>query len=206
MPSAATPEAVRLIYQELCRSHCAIADFRAKLLALLPLASAGGIVLLLDGRHPAGSGQGVCAVGLYGFAVTVGLFMYELRGIEDCILLRARAQHIEAAHDLLALPEEASQFRGRGRGHLNGLVDEIGAGLIVYPAVMAAWLYVAGRGANLDGHLSELWALALAPLYLGVVCVAWRRFRPEKAHDPLSGRKDSAALARTEAALFAPEH
>jgi hypothetical protein len=206
MPSAANPEAVRLIYQELCRSHGAIADFRAKLLALLPLASAGGIVLLLDGRHAASSGSVLCAVGLYGFAVTVGLFMYELRGIEDCILLRARAQHIEAAHGLLALPEEASQFRGRGRGHLNGLVDEVGAGLIVYPAVMAAWLYVAGRGANLDGRLSEQWALALALLYLGVVCVGWRRFRPEEAHQQFAGREDADVPTPTGEALFAPEH
>ena len=204
MPSAATPEAVRLIYQELCRSHSAIADFRAKLLALLPLASAGGIVLLLDGARPAGSGPVLCAVGLYGFAVTVGLFMYELRGIEDCILLRARAQHIEAAHVLLALPEEASQFRGRGRGHLDGLVDEIGAGLIVYPAVMAAWLFVAGRGASIDGQLPELWAPALALLYPVVVSVAWRRFRPEKAHDPLTGGTDADAPAAGGAALFAP--
>src|SRR3954447_25488653 len=152
--AAKKAESVHLVYREICASHSAIADFRAKLLALLPIASAGGMALLLDGS-PSAEGSLLLAVGLFGFAVTIGLFMYELRGIEDCILLRTRAQHIEAAHDLLALPEEASQFRGRGRGHLNGLVDEIGAGLIVYPAVMAAWLYVGGRGANLDGPLSE---------------------------------------------------
>jgi hypothetical protein len=47
----AHPEEWRTIllaeYQEVCRSHAGITDFRAKLLALLPLASGAGVGLLL---------------------------------------------------------------------------------------------------------------------------------------------------------------
>ena len=42
----AEPESLRLLYQETCKSHATITDFRAKLLALLPLASGTGALLL----------------------------------------------------------------------------------------------------------------------------------------------------------------
>lgn len=41
-------ENLRLAYQQVCSSHNAIADFRAKLLGFLPLASGAGIFLLLN--------------------------------------------------------------------------------------------------------------------------------------------------------------
>jgi hypothetical protein len=42
----------RAVYQELCNSYRAIDDFRAKLLAFLPFASAAGLFLLLKDEFP----------------------------------------------------------------------------------------------------------------------------------------------------------
>ena len=73
-------DAVGLLYPEVCKSHAGSADFRARLLALLPLASGSGIFLLLKSTN---AGPTLTAAGVFGFVVTLGLFLYELRGIED---------------------------------------------------------------------------------------------------------------------------
>jgi hypothetical protein len=183
------PGSLTTVYQEVCKGHAAIADFRAKLLALLPIASAGGIALLLKGEHPLEDAL-VIAIGVFGLVVTFGLFMYELRGVQDCVELRARAEALEHA---MHIPDGASQFAGRDRGHLGGLVDEIGAGWVVYPAVMAAWAYVATYGADIDGRIA---GPILAVLYLAVVGAGvalfmhperrerWRRARASPAESP----------------------
>lgn len=49
--SAATPDHIRGVYQEICLSYRAIDDFRARLLGLLPVISGAGVCLLL-GRGP----------------------------------------------------------------------------------------------------------------------------------------------------------
>jgi hypothetical protein len=110
-----TPEERRNIllteYQEVCRSHAGITDFRAKLLALLPLASGAGLGLLLAqgngglSRTEAGL---LVALGAFGAVVTAGLFLYELRQIDVCKQLRNHAEWIERR-----LGIEAGQFGGR---------------------------------------------------------------------------------------------
>jgi hypothetical protein len=162
------------VYQELCSGHTAIADFRAKLLALLPIASAGGIALLLNGADPGASGGLLLAAGLFGLTVTFGLFMYELRGIEDCVSLRTRVLQLEKD---LGIPIDVSRFgphqRGAPRG--KGLADEIGAAWIVYPAVMTAWAYVAAYGAELDPAIT---GFILVPAYIVVVILGLSCYRP----------------------------
>lgn len=49
-PSDQGREILEFEYEEVCRSHAAIVDFRGKLLALLPIASGAGIFLLLEQR------------------------------------------------------------------------------------------------------------------------------------------------------------
>jgi hypothetical protein len=76
-------------YQELCKSYHAIDDFRTKLLGLLPLATAGGIVVLLKDRNDlesldVGTKGLLAAVGAFGGLITLGLFAYELYGIKKC--------------------------------------------------------------------------------------------------------------------------
>jgi hypothetical protein len=105
-------------------------------------------VFLLVDKAGTNGGPLLTAIGVFGFFVTLGLFFYELRGIEDCVLLRDRAAYM--ARVWLEVPVAGSHYRDRKAGRLGGLVSEIGAGWVIYSAVMAAWLYVAGRGSDLD--------------------------------------------------------
>lgn len=134
----ATEDALRVAYEQTCQSHAAITDFRAKLLALLPIASGGGIVLLL-GRDEQLESDLLLAVGLFGFAVTLGLFIYEYRGIKTCVQLRDYAGRLE---DQLHIPKGMGQFREGGRP-LEGLTAVEGASWVVYWSVLTAWLYLA---------------------------------------------------------------
>jgi hypothetical protein len=98
-------------YQEVCKSHASITDFRAKLLALLPIASGTGIGLLViqgDGALSTTDAGLLIALGIFGALVTTGLFFYELRQIDVCKQLRNHAAWIEQQLDI-----HAGQFGGR---------------------------------------------------------------------------------------------
>jgi hypothetical protein len=155
---------LRAVYGEICKTHNAIADFRAKLLYLLPIASGASVFLLL-GKLKGDDRRLLVAVGVFGFVVTIGLFMYELRGIEDCSVLRRRGEAIEMA---LGVQEPASQFR-RWYGGKRNVVDEIGAAWIVYVAVLAAWAFVVGAG--VESFFKKGWPTWLA-FVLGAVLLA----------------------------------
>ena len=131
---------LRTAYQELCTSYHGIADFRAKLLGLLPLASGAGIFLLL-GQLPKPDQSPLIqvAVGAFGFLVTLGLFTYELRGIQRC----------NALIEVGKVMEKDLGFQGQFRlrpGKVNGIIGTTLAARIIYPAVLAAWMFVALYG------------------------------------------------------------
>jgi hypothetical protein len=122
-------------YEQLCNSYRAIDDFRAKLLGFLPLVTGGGLLLLAgqatdvkDFFRPAG---------LFGIAVTIGLLAYELFGIRKCHHLLEAGRALEKKMDL-----PAGQFIDRPK-HLLGIVNEPFAAAAIYPAVLAAWTYLA---------------------------------------------------------------
>jgi hypothetical protein len=71
------PSALEKVYPVVCANHSAIADFRAKLLALLPTVSGAAIFVLLGDKDK--DAAEFAAIGLFGFAVTFGLFLYDLR-------------------------------------------------------------------------------------------------------------------------------
>ena len=103
-------------YAEVCKSHAGITDFRAKLLALLPIASGAGIGLLIareGGRVPRIEAGLLIALGIFGAVITAGLFLYELRQIDLCKQMRNHAAWIEKQ-----LGIDAGQFGGR-RGRLS---------------------------------------------------------------------------------------
>jgi hypothetical protein len=134
-------ETLRMEYGEACKSHNSITDFRAKLLALLPIASGSGIFLLLTKRSEPIETTYLCAIGLFGFLITLGLFIYELRGIQHCKHLEQLASRLE---EQLHLHE--AQFIGRPKGRLGGFVGAQGAAYIIYPTMLAAWICVAFVG------------------------------------------------------------
>jgi hypothetical protein len=98
-------------YQEVCKSHSGVSDSRAKLLALLPIASGTGFGLLVAQNMGEASGPGpglLIGLGIFGAVVTIGLFLYELRQIDVCKQLRNHAEWIERQ-----LGIQAGQFGGR---------------------------------------------------------------------------------------------
>jgi len=90
-----SPETLRIEYGEVCKSHSSITDFRAKVLALLPIASGSGIFLLLTKRSEPIDTTYLYLIGLFGFLITFDLFIYELRGIQHCKHLEQLASHLE---------------------------------------------------------------------------------------------------------------
>jgi predicted enzyme related to lactoylglutathione lyase len=162
------------VYTEVCANHRGIADFRARLLALLPTVSGAAIfVLLARGDKDA---IPLAAIGLFGFAVTFGLFMYDLRGIQDCIELRRRAQEIEAVLDVER--EDLSLFRGWPPPRVLRLADEVGASWIVYTAVLGSWLYLAGSGSSVwDGDRGLVLIVLYVLLLIGFVVWIGPRIR-----------------------------
>ena len=81
----------RLAYQEVCKSYQAIVDFRVKLLGFLPLATGlGAYGVLGKDEIPAWS----WVAGIFGFLITLGLFLYELRGLP---MARTRARRMSTS-------------------------------------------------------------------------------------------------------------
>src|SRR5437868_7384549 len=109
---------LRLAYQEVCKSYQAIADFRAKLLGFLPLASGAGAYAVLS-KEPIPNWSWVA--GVFGFAITLGLFLYELRGLQRAGALEEVGRDLELQLGLLG------QFRDQPEASLRGFVDARGA-------------------------------------------------------------------------------
>ncbi len=135
------------VYEQLCDSYRAIDDFRAKLLGLLPLATGGGLVFLVstlsdEARHF------LPTMGVFGFVVTLGLFFYEIYGIRKCGAL------IDAGKQLEHTLGVEGQFTRRPREVAHLIAEPFAAG-VIYPAVLAAWMYVA---------LAFAWPQAASPI------------------------------------------
>jgi hypothetical protein len=122
-------------YEQLCISYHAIDDFRAKLLALLPLATGGGIFflanLLDDKTKPF-----FLPIGIFGFVITLGLFSYEIYGIKKCHALLKTGTRLEESLRI------NGQFKNRPRAVLH-FINEPFAAALIYPAVLAAWTFLA---------------------------------------------------------------
>jgi hypothetical protein len=134
---------LKTAYDQLCTSYRAIDDFRAKLLGFLPLVTGGGLILLagqaMDGRE-----ELFGPAGLFGIAVTIGLLAYELFGIKKCHALLIAGEDLEKEMGLPVgeMGKPAGQFIRRPN-HLLRVVNEPFAAAAIYPAVLAAWTYLA---------------------------------------------------------------
>jgi hypothetical protein len=161
-PKATTESqaALGLAYEQLCASHAALTDFRAKLLALLPIASGAGVFLLLE-QSPGPAA--LRAVAVFGFAVTLGLAIYEWIGIDTCVKLRERGELLEKE---LGVPEKMGQFQQDPKRPLRGPLSVEGASWVVYLSVLLGWAYVAGDAGDWWGGLRWLILLAAGGLIL----------------------------------------
>jgi hypothetical protein len=154
-PSTASPsnsrddkrtERLLAAYAEVCRSYHAIDDFRTKLLGVLPVASLAGI-LLVSNETPLLDGSPQPLIGFGSFfaaAFTLGLFLFEIRGILRCHHLIVRGEELERSLDV------KGQFHVCSREH--AIAKEAGperffnakvAACAIYSLVFAAWLFMA---------------------------------------------------------------
>jgi hypothetical protein len=113
------------------------------------LASGAGIYLLIPKQADPHKLDSVylLAIGLFGFLVTLGLFLHELRGIEECGDLMRLGRALE---EKMGLPKgqfsrEDDYYHGQSgyRTFMNNLKGPVGAAWIIYPSVCIAWLFVA---------------------------------------------------------------
>lgn len=136
-------------YSLIADAYHRIDDFRAKLLALLPLASGTvGIFLLLRSDLRGAETAGVLvAVGIFGFLTTLGLAAYEARGIQRCRDLIRAGKQLEGKLNLPLEEVNCREFRlgvfdAADEAYLHGLVGPLGAALLIYVAVLAGWMYL----------------------------------------------------------------
>lgn len=178
-------------YGEVCRSHAATVDFRGKLLALLPIASGAALFLLLEQRD---SDAPLAAIGIFGCAVTLGLFIYELRNIQECNELIRQGGGIEEA---LGVPNGMRRFKDKPKARLNGFLGATGAGWIVYTAIFCGWLYVALTESWLEAS-ARWWLPVFFTLVLSARFAVWPRVRrPESSEDrPMSRASASGGRDR----------
>jgi hypothetical protein len=130
-------------YVEVCKSHNGITDFRAKLMALLPIASGAGIFSLLrDVTEARKATQGLIAFGLFGVVITVGLLLHEWRGMRRCWELVELGKSLEKDLGLEGqFSKEHSYYDSRYR-----LVGTGTASWTIYLTVLLAWLGIFALG------------------------------------------------------------
>jgi hypothetical protein len=156
-------KALEIAYTRVGQSYEAITEFRAKLLALLPLATGTGTFLLLE-RSQGRNGQlrmFLGPIGIFGVVVTAGLFAYELRGMQRCHRLEVQAEALERE---FKLRRELAPFWGQPPRTLGNMLGPPAAGLIIYSATAFAWFWLAGYGFRWPTSLA--WASFAYPVLL----------------------------------------
>jgi hypothetical protein len=147
-PTAKPVEDYRELYTQVCESYRAIDDFRMKLLGLLPVATGAGVLVLLNSGkvdlNASGSTleriqQVLAGVAIFGVAITLGLFAYELHGIKKCGRLIKIGARIE--RDMGSAGRFYGQFATRPH-RVAGFIDVPFASSVVYPAAVAIWVFV----------------------------------------------------------------
>lgn len=137
-------------------------------LALLPIASGAAGLLLLSRSESSTIEKYLTPIGIYGFAATSGLFIYELYGISICKQIIKQAGLLE---EKLGIPEEMGQYRDRKSKGLQRLIEAEMASWIVYVSVLAGWLYIAG--VNRWWHYVPPWLIiVVAAIILGLKSAA----------------------------------
>lgn len=135
---ASPQDEILKIYEQLCSSYRAIDDFRGKLLGFLPLATGTGMFILLTDQAKIASMQQLFRpIGAFGFVITLGLFFYELYGIKKCTSLIEAGKKLEGDLNI-----KNGQFSQRPPG-VALVINEPMAAALIYPAVLAAWIFLA---------------------------------------------------------------
>jgi hypothetical protein len=147
-PRAEPVNDYRELYTQVCESYRAIDDFRMKLLALLPVATGAGVLVLLNSGKVDLNATGsdldrmqlvLAGIAIFGVAITLGLFAYELHGIKKCGRLIKIGARLERA--MGSSGPVLGQFATRPH-RVARHIDVPFASSVVYPASVAAWVFV----------------------------------------------------------------
>ena len=177
----------RTAYTQVCESYHKIDDFRAKLLGFLPVVSGVGALALVnsEGMPLEASREFLVFAGVFGALVTLGLFLYEVRGIRHCTFLIDRGRELERKLGLGAKGQFAHWDPDITLRPMK-VADFPRAAQVIYPTVFAAWVWVASYGLSGLGSLGvpPLWiAIGAGVLALVAFVVAWKM--TERASAPL---------------------
>lgn len=167
------------VYKQLNAGYHAVDDFRAKLLGFLPLASGVAFICLLDPAKASSVTPHLKEIGIAGMLVTLGLLIYELKGIMKCTDFIFSGKAIE--EKLLVGSSLSGKFSelAKEKNTIWGYVTEPVASAIVYATVMAGWAYVAFYRSNIWPSLITWIAVVI------IVIVFWIRYMKvrEKTND-----------------------
>jgi hypothetical protein len=160
------------VYAQVSDNYRAIDDLRLRLLALLPLATGTGILVLLRGDGL--SGHVAAPVGLFGMVATLSLYFYELHGVEKCAHFIHRGAELERQMGV------RGSFRYRPHA-IFGVVSELLPSVLIYPASFAGWVFVALYAVDRTWLGAEVrTSVAIAVLGVGVATSAAIVFIMEK--------------------------
>ena len=157
-------------------------EFRTKLLTLLPIASGTGILLLLRGETQSDAPQLLVAAGIFGFLVTVGLFLHELYNIEWCYTLWDCGEALEKK--LFNDPANRGVFLGAPKDLFAGAVSAKGAALVIYPSTLGGWAYLAYTalpGAHTACESASVFVVATLASGVAGGIVLWRWRKRDRA-------------------------
>lgn len=194
---------LRAAYDQVCNGYHAADDFRATLLGLLPLASGASILLVLSnaltqGGQPAVPLPLLLPIGTFGFAITLGLYFYELRGIQYCTHL------IEAGKALERQLKVAGKFFTRPKRRIAGYISEVSATNLIYAAVLA-WIFVAAVIAYPKPKVDDPAILLASVLALSVLATVMVFARRVKLHPDGEPTGKAADRSKTNAAALSQE-
>jgi hypothetical protein len=158
---------LKTLYDQLCTSYHAVDDFRAKLLALLPLVSGVAIFQILGKTEVM---PFLPAIGIFGAVTGVGLLIYEMKGIQKCTRYIHFGCQIE--QELISGGHLTGHFKSlaldRQKKWTYAITEPV-ASAFVYAAVIGAWVYVVGVKAEYGdkgevvGHEANLvWPIGAA--------------------------------------------
>lgn len=126
------------VYDQLCQSYRAIDDFRSKLLAALPVVNGAGLFSLIDKLQSKPAKPEVfVAAGVFGALITIGFFAFEIYAIKKCGALITAGKRLEKDANIFN-----GQFETRPQNTAVFINEPFASG-VIYPAVIAAWLYFA---------------------------------------------------------------
>ena len=138
---------VLVAYTELCHSYNAIRQFRARLLGLLPLASAGGVFLFLRREtEPAFAPGTLILVGVLGCLMTAGLYLYERHNMARCHGIIQIGARWEAKRLHLKNGQFMMRVNNQPDGTIAGGSQYQLAAALIYGAVALGWLYLVVSG------------------------------------------------------------